>query len=46
MKQKVISVALMTDAEILIAFDKFVNLPPVNRLVVTHDPKFLIVKFT
>jgi len=45
MKQKVNDVAKMTDAEILTALDKFLNLPPVNRLVVTHDPKYLKVKF-
>jgi hypothetical protein len=36
----------MTDEEILTALSKFINLPPVNRVIFTTDPKFLKVKFT
>jgi len=36
----------MTDEEILVALSKFVNLPPVNRIIFTNNPKFLKVKFT
>ena len=35
----------LTADEVFAALDKFVNLPAVKGIVITHDPKFLLVKF-
>jgi hypothetical protein len=40
------TIAEMTDEEILYALSCFINLPPVNRIIFTHDPKYLFVKFS
>jgi hypothetical protein len=40
------TVADMTPEEIYIALSNFIDLPPVNRLIVLHDKRFLRVKFT
>lgn len=39
------TVAEMTDEEIFDALANFINLPPVNRLVVLHGKRFVLVKF-
>jgi hypothetical protein len=39
------TIAEMTDEEILDALSNFVNLPPVNRVIFTRNPKYLFVMF-
>jgi hypothetical protein len=40
------TIADMTDEEILVALSNFIDLPPVNRIIFTHDKRFLKIKFT
>ena len=35
----------LTPHEVFAALDKFINIPAVSTIVITHDPKFLLVKF-
>ena len=35
----------LTTNEVFAALDKLINIPPVKGIVITHDPKFLLVKF-
>jgi hypothetical protein len=35
----------LTADEVFAALDKFINIPAVKGIVITHDPKFLLVKF-
>ena len=35
----------LTTNEVFAALDKFLNIPVVKEIIITHDPKFLLVKF-